>query len=192
MFENMADLYSIIKTVEHLEKAYVRDSISAKDYTPACSKLIAQFKSAQNLVKDTVPDITKFMQEYKLDCKVAVDRLNKGFPATTEHSVPSGDAVPFAARIIAETVQHFITAMDSVKLNLVSVDAIFPLLNEIVESLNKNSSLPPDFEGKTKMKNWLIILNKMKASDELNEEQVRQLLFDLESSYNAFHRSLSG
>lgn len=32
MYENMADLYSIIKTVEHLEKAYIRDSISATEY----------------------------------------------------------------------------------------------------------------------------------------------------------------
>lgn len=35
-------------------------------------------------------------------------------------------------------------------------------------------------------------MTAMKASDELNEEQVRQLLFDLETSYTAFHNSLSG
>jgi len=104
--------------------------------------------------------------------------------------VPNSDT-PFTARIIAETVQHFITGMDSVKLNLVSVDVLYPLVNEIVESLNKNPALPPDFEAKYKMKNWLIILNKMKASDELNEEQVRQIMFDLETSYNAFHNFLS-
>lgn len=34
------------------------------------------------------------------------------------------------------------------------MDAIHPLLNDVMESLNKNPSLPPDFEGKTKMKNW--------------------------------------
>jgi len=68
MYDNMADLYSIIKTMEHLEKAYVRDSITAKDYAPACNKLLAQFKGAQSLVKETVPDVDKFMQDYKLDC----------------------------------------------------------------------------------------------------------------------------
>ena len=31
-YEFCADLYSIIKTVEYLEKAYVRDSISAKEF----------------------------------------------------------------------------------------------------------------------------------------------------------------
>ena len=31
MYENYAELYSIIKTVEYLEKAYVRDSCSADE-----------------------------------------------------------------------------------------------------------------------------------------------------------------
>jgi len=31
----------------------------------------------------------------------------------------------------------------------------------------------------------------MKASEELDQEQTRQLLFDLESSYTAFHKSLA-
>lgn len=33
-------------------------------------------------------------------------------------------------------------------------------------------------------------LSRMKASDELTDEQVRQMLFDLEHAYNAFNRSL--
>jgi hypothetical protein len=40
-------------------------------YTPACSKLIAQFKTAQHLIKDAVPDLQKFINEYRLDCKAA-------------------------------------------------------------------------------------------------------------------------
>jgi len=31
----------------------------------------------------------------------------------------------------------------------------------------------------------------MKASDELDEDQIRQLLFDLEGSHNSFYRSLA-
>ena len=57
---------------------------------------------------------------------------------------------------MAETVQHFITAMDSIKLNLVSVDALHPLISDIVDSLNKNISLPPDFDGKVKLRNWYV------------------------------------
>jgi hypothetical protein len=46
-----------------------------------------------------------------------------GVPATIEHSLHSG--LPSAqgqSKIIAETVQFFITLMDSLKLNVVAVD----------------------------------------------------------------------
>jgi ESCRT-I complex subunit VPS28 len=80
--------------------------------------------------------------------------------------------------------------MDSLKLNLVAVDQIHPLLSDLMQSLNK-VPLMPDYEGKGKVREWLISLNQMKATDELNGDQVRQLLFDLESSYTGFHRCLS-
>jgi len=185
MYDNMADLYSIIKTTEALEKAYVRDAITADEYKQNCTKLIAQFKAAQNLTKDTVPDIKKFMQQYRLECKAAEKRL-------LEEMIPGVyTKTDDTARTVAETVQFFITAMDSLKLNMTAVDQIHPLLNDLLDSLSKISRLPPDWEGKVKIKNWLIQLAKMKASDELNEDQIRQMLFDLESSYNAFHKSLS-
>ena len=76
-------------------------------------------------------------------------------------------------------------------MNMAAVDQIHPLLSDLMEALNRVLSLPPDFEGKTKIKNWLVILNKMKASDELDADQIRQLLFDLENAHNAFYRSLT-
>ena len=46
--------------------------------------------------------------------------------------------------------------------------------------------MPGDFSGKVKMKKWISKLHKMPASRELDENDSRQLLFDLESSYNDF------
>ena len=40
-----ADLYAILKTTEKLERAYVRDAVTAKDYELQCSKLIGQYKT---------------------------------------------------------------------------------------------------------------------------------------------------
>lgn len=37
----------------------------------------------------------------------------------------------------------------------------------------------------------LAITNQMKASDELTDEQVRQMTFDIEQAHNAFYRSLA-
>tara|TARA_R110002050_G_scaffold62651_1_gene137488 strand:- start:1574 stop:1915 length:342 start_codon:yes stop_codon:yes gene_type:complete len=98
----------------------------------------------------------------------------------------------FAVVLVAQITQNFITAMDALKLNMIAVDEVQPQLNELLESLSKINELPSEFEGKAKLKSWLAVLNRMQASEELDETQTRQLLFDLETSYNAFHRFLAG
>lgn len=144
-----------------------------------------QFKAAQNLTQIKTPaDVKKFMQDYRLDCKAALKRFEEGIPGASS-------AVDDSAKTIAETVQFFITAMDSLKLDLHAVDQIYPLLNDLYESLCKISSLPSDWKGKVDIKKWLTEMNSMSASDELSAEQVRQVMFDLDSSYSAFHKVLA-
>jgi ESCRT-I complex subunit VPS28 len=192
MFDNFADLFAIIKTTEKLEKAYVRDAISASEYEPACTKLIAQFKTLRTALKDLVPDVERFMDKYKMDCPAALNRLvASGIPATIEHKAASSSSIETgSAMAVAECVQHYITSMDSLKLNMVAVDQVHPLLLDLLGSLNNVPLLPADFEGKVKTRDWIGLLNRMSASDELTEQQCRQLLFDLESSYNAFMKAL--
>ncbi|KYQ93534.1 vacuolar protein sorting 28 family protein [Tieghemostelium lacteum] len=193
VYENLAELYAIIRATEVLEKAYIRDDVSAKDYTTSCSKLIAQFKSSQTLVKDNISNVPNFMKDYDLNCKAAYDRLvNKGFPATLEHTTHTTDLTDSArAKNVAEAVQTFITTMDSVRLKMVAVDNLHPYLSDLMECLNKNTWLPKTFDGKEKIMHWISTLNKMKANDELDEDQTRQLLFDLESSYNVFYKAIN-
>lgn len=132
-----------------------------------------------------VPDVENFMADYNMQCPMAAKRLiYSGMPATVEHGKPSMQSNSAVA--VAETVQHFITAMDSLKLNMVAVDQLYPVLNDLMQSMNKIAQLPSDFSGKVKMKNWISKLHKMPASRELDENDSRQLLFDLESSYNDF------
>ena len=71
-------------------------------------------------------------------------------------------------------------ALSSLFLILVSQDQAHALV------LLQIAQLPSDFSGKVKMKNWISKLHKMPASRELDENDSRQLLFDLESSYNDF------
>lgn len=83
LYENYAELYSIIKTVEYLEKAYVRDSCTAEEYdfiifpfpnkilkltfryTPACNHLILQFKTLMNFMGPSF-DLNKFVADYRV------------------------------------------------------------------------------------------------------------------------------
>eukprot|EP00879_Flechtneria_rotunda_P015133 GHRR01015815.1.p1 GENE.GHRR01015815.1~~GHRR01015815.1.p1 ORF type:complete len:149 (+),score=37.98 GHRR01015815.1:653-1099(+) len=138
-------------------------------------------------MKETVPSIESFMQQYHMQCPMAYTRLVQvGLPATIEHRKRPGEGSGGGARAVAETVQHFITAMDSLKLNLVAVDQICPILSDLMGSMSKIGSLPPDFAPKGKVKAWYSKLYSQPASYELAEDEVRQLLFDLESSYNEF------
>jgi ESCRT-I complex subunit VPS28 len=197
-FDSLAELYSIIYTTERLEKAFIKDMVNPQEYAfffrtylissyeTQCNKLISKFKTMRPLVIADVPDVEAFMREYKVDLPAAKNRLLKiGVPATIEH----GHQKDKNQLLIAQTTQLFITAMDSLKLEMHSVDQIQPLINDLMDSLNR---VPiKDFEQKNKLKNWLITLNQMKAHDELDEHQTRQLIFDLDSSYAAFHKSLA-
>jgi len=179
-FDNLANLYSIIKATESIEKLFSLNAISTTDYKRECSLLISHFKNAQQFTNLTTPDeIRKFMNDYNMDCKMAFTRLVEiGLP----HSGGSGDL-----KAVAETVQHFITLMDSLKLNMVAVDQIQPLFGDLVDSVNRSLV---QFTGQDRLKSWLSQLNSMKANEELDSEQIRQLSHDLETAYSNFHRNL--
>ncbi|GAB5033856.1 escrt-i complex subunit vps28 [Nannochloropsis oceanica] len=187
-YEDLADLYSIIKATEHLEAAFARDAVTQEDYTAACSKLISQFKSTEAavLAAKTVADTQAFMSEYHMDCPRAVERLLRlGVPATVIN--PSSDDGRGEAIKVAETVQHFITAMDGVRLEQRAVDELQPMLTDIMTSLTRVPGLPTDFVASKKLEDWLVTLNAMRAMDSITEEQARQLLFDLDQGYSSFH-----
>eukprot|EP00124_Ichthyophonus_hoferi_P002541 Ihof_evm3s177 gene=Ihof_evmTU3s177 len=151
-YDNMADLFAIIQTMEHLEKAYIKDSITPREYTPACEKLIAQFKTCMNLLKDDVPSLEAFMKEYKLSCPAALSRLNIGVPATVEHGGVGEGEQKKLTMYVAETVSCFITVLDMVKLGMLAVDDVHPRLNDLLESMNRIKSLPSDFLSKIKIR----------------------------------------
>lgn len=88
--------------------------------------------------KQQVADVEQFMSIYNMQCPMAANRLKVGYPATKQHDVRlSHDGTASTAIAVAETVQHFITAMDSLKLNMVAVDQIYPLLSDLVTAMMK-------------------------------------------------------
>lgn len=78
--------------------------------------------------------------------------------------------------------------MDALKLNYKAKDQLHPLLGELMTSLNAVST--QDFDGRAKIVEWLIKLNSMKATDEISDDQARQLLFDIDHAYKAFYKML--
>ncbi|CAG9813471.1 unnamed protein product [Phaedon cochleariae] len=184
-FDNLADLYAVINTLQQLEKAYIRDCVTPKEYTGACSKLLVQYKAAFRQVQsDEFPAVDAFVKKYRLDCPAALERIHEDRPITIK------DDKGNTSKCIADIVSLFITIMDKLRLDIRAMDDLHPEVRDLVDTMNRLSILPSDFEGKQKVVEWLATLNSMQASDELSESQVRQLLFDLEGSYAAFNRVL--
>jgi ESCRT-I complex subunit VPS28 len=91
--------------------------------------------------------------------------------------------------LILEATQEFITFLDAVKLGMLSKDQLHPLLSDVIQSVNRVTD--QDFDNRGKIVQWLITLNQMKASDELSEQQARELEMDIQQAYQGFRRTLT-
>ena len=132
-----------------------------------------------------------------MECRAAENRFKVGIPATVIHGDIAGNAASGGGGgklevAVFHAVQHFITTMDSLKLNMRAVDELHPTLSELMDSINKVPNLPQQHESKVKTLAWLTTLHQMKAHEELTDEQARQMSFDLDSAYSSFHRFVKG
>lgn len=190
-FDRLANLFSLVVSLEKLENAYVnapKEQMSTEKYEEECKDLLSKIKTLRNVCA-SVTDLDRFVAEHRINCSLALQRIRVGMPATSEHGTSKVNLRQ--TKIVAETTQHFITLLDSLKLNMTAVDELSPLLVELFVSLRLVESLPKDDEAIVKIQRWREKLEPMKASDSLSEEDARQLAFEVESAYNSFHRSLS-
>jgi len=149
--DQMADLYSLIKTVQHLETAYTRDAVSEEKYTNTCKKLISKFKTLKAACSQLVPNIDKFITEYHMDCKAARHRLLRvGVPATVEYGATSKDS-DANDKYVFEACQTLITTMNCLELNIRDVDQLHPNLSNLMASLNEVKKLPEGHISKVKV-----------------------------------------
>ncbi|THY30917.1 VPS28-domain-containing protein [Aureobasidium pullulans] len=195
LYESLAEIYSIIVTLEALERAFLKDSVSETDYTDTCSRLLKQYKS--NLTDDSVArafgSLESFKLEWNLEVPRATDRLKIGLPATVEApsrapGAPSGGGAGAAATHIVSASENFITLFDAIKMNMLSKDTLHPILVETIQAVNKVTDR--DFENKAKIVQWLITLNQMRAAQDLSDEQARELQFDMNLAYDGFKATL--
>jgi ESCRT-I complex subunit VPS28 len=121
----------------------------------------------------------------------ATERIRIGLPSTV--TAPSLNTSTTASSgtngtLILEATQDFITFLDALKLGLLAKDQLHPLLSDVIQSVNKVTD--SDFEGRGKIVQWLIALNQMKATEEVSEDQARELELDMNSAYQGFKATL--
>ncbi|KAI9893910.1 MAG: Vacuolar protein-sorting-associated protein 28 [Vezdaea aestivalis] len=212
--DNLAEIHSVIVTLDALEKAYVKDSLAANPaaYTEACSRLLRQYKvlteeegaGAGQAELGGFEGFTQFCARWSIEAPRAEKRIKVGLPGTVSEASTgrgggggdggrndgggqSAKKGP-AATAILEATQDFITFLDALKLGLLAKDSLHPLLADVIQSVNKVTS--EDFEGRGKIVQWLIALNSMRATEELDEARARELSFDMEGAYRGFKDAL--
>lgn len=195
----MADLFAIIKSLEHVERAWRSNAISDADYERVCTRLITQFRATRQLVADEVPSVISFVEEFRIAARAAVNRLQVGVPATVEHAngneSSGGDESRrnnFTAAAIRAT-EEFLTVQDALELGERSVDRLLPFLRDLLLYLSKIAKVFDARDGEAvqqrdKVIHWVRQLDGMRASAQITEEDKRQLAHDLQGLYDAFRR----
>ncbi|KAF4124964.1 ESCRT-I complex subunit VPS28 [Geosmithia morbida] len=218
--ESLAELFSIIVTIDQLEKAFLKDAIPEAEYTEICERSLRQYKAllADETISKAFGTLEEFKARWNLEVPRATERLRVGMPSTTLTASSSSGPTPSSSGLggmggggpggsggapgsaaaaakgtsgvlILEATQEFITFLDAVKLGLLSKDQLHPLLSDVIQSVNKVTD--KDFENRGKIVQWLITLNQMKATEELGEQQARELELDIQQAYQGFRSTLT-
>ena len=122
----------------------------------------------------------------------ATKLIKSGLPSTVtapSHAASTSNSGGSNGTLILEATQDFITFLDALKLQLLAKDQLHPLLSDVIQSVNKVTDR--DFEGRGKIVQWLISLNQMKASEQLSEDQARELELDMNAAYQGFKATLN-
>lgn len=185
-YDNMADCYSLVQTIQCLEKAYIKDAVTAKEYTAACSKLLTQFKAAFKQIDREFRTPEEFLKKYRFECPSALERIKEDRPITIKDDKNNTHAS------IAEIVSTFITISDRLRMGMRSMDELLPDLKELYETMGRLAMLPKTYEGPARVKLWIERLTKMGASDQLDDSEHRQMTFDMDTSLSEFNKVLQG
>ncbi|KAK3935931.1 VPS28 protein-domain-containing protein [Diplogelasinospora grovesii] len=195
--DSLAEIFSILVTIDELEKAFLKDAIPEADYTEICERSLKQYKSlvADETVAKAFVGLEEFKAEWDLEVPRATERIRVGMPSTaiTASSGAAPSSAPAAGgtsgALILEATQDFITFLDALRLGLLAKDQLHPLLTDVIQSVNKVTDR--DFENRGKIVQWLITLNQMKATEELSQEQSRELELDITNAYQGFKATLT-
>jgi ESCRT-I complex subunit VPS28 len=79
LYESLAEIYSIIVTLDALERAYLRDSIKESEYTETCDRLLRQYKSnlADESVLNAFGDLERFKAKWNVRLYVKLIKEKK-------------------------------------------------------------------------------------------------------------------
>lgn len=105
------------------------------------------------------------------------------------------------AKLISEVTGNFITLMDALNLDYASKQKLHPLMSKLVLNLNKvfidtNDAFNKEkvlenmgtFEiSREKLVDWLVYMNKHEGKTNLDQEDLKKMMVDIEQAYTRFY-----
>lgn len=187
--DGLTEIYSLIVCIDHIEKAFERDSISPDEYNTRIYRLMAQYaKLVQDpQIQPVFKSLDQFVSEYDVQASSGINRLRVGIPATAEAIDTMTDTKVTStgsAKAVAEVAGNFITFCDGIHIGYRDKNDLHPLLAELTVSLNNVTKA--SFDGRGKIVEWLIKLNQLQKSQKITDEEASECLKDVEKGYHAF------
>ena len=149
-FEKEQNLYSIIKTIEFLEYAYMTGKVQGAAYDNEFRSLLHQYELCSQSIPNFV-GLDAFIQQYSLEhCQSAKNLINK------KASNYKGEELDrnLAQRVFDITTK-FMQPLDMLSLNITSVDEILPPLRDVQNALSSYPQLPKDYQGLVNVTKWV-------------------------------------
>ena len=81
--DSLAEIFSIIITLDELEKAFLKDAIPAADYTEICDRSLKQYNSI--LADKTVATAFGSLEEFKAEWDVSAPRTREDVLSDRPH-----------------------------------------------------------------------------------------------------------
>ena len=76
----------------------------------------------------------------------------------------------------------FIGPIDVMTMGVTAVDEILPHIRDLSTALNSYPNMPASYKGTATINKWVGILQNKKASEDLSDDEIRQLKLDLDTS----------
>ena len=78
LWDSLAEIYSIIITLDGLEKAYIKDSVTETEYTELCTKLLKQYAStlSDDSVSKAFVDLETFKREWDVRLPISSSTID--------------------------------------------------------------------------------------------------------------------
>eukprot|EP01147_Barroeca_monosierra_P010661 gene10661-7802_t len=152
--KDLATLFEILVTLDHLENAVARDTINPREYREECRRLLARLKLIQTKCKEN--DLKAFAERYWLCCDLALARIKNGNPAGEQEQGQ-------------ETHVHTIMLVTQLR----------PELSSLLRDLGKMTTYRLPEKYMSKLRSWLSNLEDMSAMDELSESEQSQFSLDI-------------